>query len=117
MPSISCLHTAFPLKGVKFDSYQIFENTISRGRYHAVWDHDVDIDGPEESAQEICHSDRYVCRDIPVKCIDNYLWFVIRLAFFFTFFSDRTITSFGVPSGSWLKESSEVPGTCVSSVV
>lgn len=69
----------------RIDIYEIFENHFTRGRYYVVWDHDVDIDGSEESAQEVCSSDCNVCRDLSVKRIDNNLWFAL-IAFFVHFF-------------------------------
>ena len=68
-----------------YDDYEICKNYSNCGRYHVIWDHDVDIDGSEESAQEVCSSDCYVCRDLSVKRTDNNLWFAL-IAFFVHFF-------------------------------
>ena len=71
-----------------YDDYEICKNYSDCGEYHVVRDHDADIDDSEESAQEVCGSNRHIRCDLSVKCFDYNLWFVL-IAFLFIFSAIR----------------------------
>lgn len=79
------VHTAF-LRC--YDDCEICKNYSDCGEYHVVRDHDADIDGSEESAQEVCGSNCYIRYDLSVKCIGNFLRFAL-IAFLFIFSAIR----------------------------